>query len=223
MGSLNKVTIILIVANVIVSLKGFNDFSFFEKHKFNIGAITRGEKFRMFSSGFLHTNQMHLFMNMFGLYLFSNQVINGVGELGYIIVYFVSLIAGNVLSFYFHKNEYHYTAVGASGAVTGVLYSAILLGPELKYYFMFLPSHIGNFDLGIKGYILGIGYLLYTIYGMKKKSDNIGHDAHFGGAIGGYVCTIALASWLLTENLLITALLAAPILILFVMKKTGRI
>ncbi|WP_044404266.1 rhomboid family intramembrane serine protease [Lacinutrix sp. Hel_I_90] len=223
MGSLNSVTIILIIANVLVSLKGFNDFSFFEKYKFNVGAIARGEKYRMLSSGFLHTNQMHLFMNMFGLYLFSNQVISGVGEVGYIIVYFASLIAGSLLSFYFHKNEYHYTAVGASGAVTGVLYSAILLGPELKYYFMFLPSHIGTVDLGIKGYILGIGYLLYTIYAMKKKADNIGHDAHFGGAIGGYVLTIAMASWLVTENLLITGLLAVPIIILFIMRKLGKI
>ncbi len=223
MGNLHLITIIIIAANVMISMKGFNDFSFFEKYKFNVGAITRGDKFRMLSSGFLHLNPTHLFMNMFGLYLFSNLVIGEVGATGFLAVYFGSLLAGNLLSLYFHKNEYHYSAIGASGAVTGILYSAILLGPENKYYFIFLPPNIGDLDLGIKGYLLGVAYLLYTIYGMKHKNDNIGHDAHFGGAIGGYVITLILASWLITENLLMTTLLAIPIIILFVMKRLGKI
>ncbi|MDX1272536.1 rhomboid family intramembrane serine protease [Bizionia paragorgiae] len=223
MGNLNSITIILIAVNAIFSFKGFNDFAFFEKYKFNVGAIQRGEKYRMLSSGFLHTTPTHLFMNMFGLFLFANQVIDGVGQIGFLVVYFGSLLAGSLLSLYFNKNDYNYTAVGASGAVTGVLYSAIVLGPELKYYFLFLPARIGSVDLGIKGYLLGIGYMMYTIYAMKKKSDNIGHDAHFGGAIGGYVFTLMLASGLLTKNLTVTLLLALPIVILFVMKKTGKL
>jgi len=223
MGNLNSITIILIVVNALFSYKGFNDYTFFEKYKFNVGAIQRGEKYRMLSSGFLHTTPTHLFMNMFGLFLFANQVIAGVGQLGFLVVYFGSLISGSLLSLYFNKNDYNYTAVGASGAVTGVLYSAIVLGPELKYYFIFLPSRLGDFDLGIKGYLLGIGYMLYTIYAMKRNTDNIGHDAHFGGAIGGYVFTLLLASWLLTVNLVVTLLLALPIVILFAMKKTGKL
>ncbi|TYB77289.1 rhomboid family intramembrane serine protease [Bizionia gelidisalsuginis] len=223
MGNLNSITIMLIAANAIFSYKGFNNYAFFEKFKFDIGAIQRGQKYRMVSSGFLHTNPAHLFMNMFGLFLFADQVIAGVGEIGFLIVYFGSLLAGSLLSLYFNKNDYNYTAVGASGAVTGVLYSAIVLGPELKYYFIFLPSRIGSFDLGIKGYLLGIGYMLYTIYAMKKKTDNVGHDAHFGGAIGGYVFTLLLASSLLTVNLTVTLLLALPIVILFVMKKAGKL
>jgi len=216
MGKLNIITIIVIAANVIFSLKGFKDFSFFEKYKFNIGGIKRGEKVRMLSSGFLHVDEMHLFFNMFTLYFFANPVIAHLGEFNFIIVYFGSLMVGNLLSFYFHKNEYHYSAVGASGAVTGVLYSAILLNPNMQLGLMFIP-------IPIPAYIFGIGYLLYSIYGMKTRSGNIGHDAHFGGAIGGYVITLILATWLFSENLLMVVLLAVPIVLLYVMRKTGKI
>lgn len=216
MGKLNIITIIVIAANVIFSLKGFKDFSFFEKYKFSIGGIRRGEQLRMLSSGFLHVDEMHLFFNMFTLYFFANPVIAHLGEMNFIIVYFGSLIVGNLLSFYFHKNEYHYSAVGASGAVTGVLYSAILLNPSMSLYMFFVP-------IPIPAYVFGIGYLLYSIYGMKTRTGNIGHDAHFGGAIGGYVITLILATWLFSENLLMVVLLALPIVLLYVMRKTGKI
>ena len=216
MGNLDLVTILIIGINIIVSLKGFNDFSFFEKHKFNIGGIRRGEQIRMIASGFLHVDQMHLFFNMFTLYFFADEVIGYLGSVNFLLVYFGSLIVGNLLSYYFHKDEYHYSAVGASGAVTGVLYSAILLNPDMKLYMMFIP-------IAIPAYIFGIGYLLYSIYGMKNKVGNIGHDAHFGGAIGGYVITLILATWLFKENLLMVGLLAIPIVLLYVLRKTGRI
>ncbi|GAB1858523.1 rhomboid family intramembrane serine protease [Flavobacteriaceae bacterium MHTCC 0001] len=223
MGKLDIITIVIIAANVIISYKGFNDFSFFEKYKFNVGGIKRGEQVRMFSSGFLHANTPHLFINMFALYLFSDLVIMDIGKFYFFVVYIGSLISGNLLSLYFHKDEYHYSAVGASGAVTGVLYSAILLRPERDYYFLFLPSQIGNIDLGIPGYILGIGYLLYSIYGMKNRIGNIGHDAHFGGAVGGYVITLILMPSLIKDNLLMVGLLALPIAVLFVLQRTGKI
>jgi len=216
MGNLDLVTILIIGVNVIISIKGFNDFSFFEQYKFNIGGIRRGEQIRMIASGFLHADEMHLFFNMFTLYFFADEVISYLGPINFLIVYFGSLIMGNLLSFYFHKNEYHYSAVGASGAVTGVLYSAILLNPDMKLYMMFIP-------IAIPAYIFGIGYLLYSIYGMKNSVGNIGHDAHFGGAIGGYVITLLLATWLFKENLLMVGLLAVPIVLLYVLRKTGKI
>ncbi len=223
MGGLNMVTLALIGANVLVSYKGFNDFNFFEKFKFNVGGIRRGEQIRMLSSGFLHANTMHLFVNMFGLYLFAGFVVNGLGNFNFLLIYFGSLLAGNFLSLYFHKNEYHYSAVGASGAVTGVLYAAILLNPVQKYYFLFLPPRIGSVDLGIPGYVLGIAYMLYSIYGMKRQAGNIGHDANFGGAVGGYIITLILASWLFEEHFGLILLLAIPIVLLFVLQKTGKL
>ena len=104
----------------------------------------------------------------------------------------------------------------ASGAVTGVLYSAILLEPSMRLGFIFIP-------IPIPAYIFGIGYLLYSIYGMKNRVGNIGHDAHFGGAIGGYVITLVMAPWILKENLLMVGLLAIPIVLLYGLRKTGNI
>ena len=215
MGKLDLVTIIIIGANILFSIKGFNDFGFFEKYKFNVGGVRRGEQIRMISAGFLHVDFAHLFFNMFTLYFFADTVIVYLGTVNFLIVYLGSLILGNLLSLYFHKDEYYYSAVGASGAVTGILYSAILLEPSMKLMFVFLP-------IPIPAYIFGIGYLLYSIYGMKNRIGNIGHDAHFGGAVGGYVITLILASWLFKSNLLMIGLLAIPIVLLFVLRKAGK-
>ena len=216
MQKLDAVTIAIIAANVIMSLKGFDDRLFFEKYKFNVGSIRRGEQIRMISSGFLHADITHLFFNMFTLYFFANAVIAELGSINFILIYFASLIFGNLLSLSFHKDEYWYSAIGASGAVTGILYSAILLQPEMRLGFMFIP-------IPIPGYVFGIGYLLYSIYGMKKRIGNIGHDAHFGGAIGGYVITLILTPSLFKTDLGYVGLLAIPIVILFFLYKTGRL
>lgn len=216
MGKLDLVTIVIIAINVIVSLKGFNDFSFFEKYKFNTGAVRRGEQIRVLTSGFLHVDMSHLLFNMLTLYFFAGIVIAHLGSINFVIIYLGSLILGNLLSFYFHKDEYHYTAVGASGAVSGILYAAILLQPGMSLIMFFIP-------IPIPAYIFGIGYLLYSIYGMKNKRDNIGHDAHFGGAVGGYLLAIFMSPGLLQTNTLMVILLAIPIVILFFLNKTGKI
>ena len=210
------VTIVIIAANVIMSLKGFDDRGFFEKFKFNVGSIKRGEQIRMLSSGFLHADMSHLFFNMFTLYFFADFVVDNLGSVHFLIIYFGSLIFGNLLSLYFHKDEYWYSAIGASGAVTGILYAAILLEPGMSLYMYFIP-------IPIPGYVFGIGYLLYSIYGMKNKVGNIGHDAHFGGAIGGYVITLILYPSLFQTNLGYVGLLSIPIIILFVLHKTGKL
>jgi len=216
MQEIHIATIIIIAANVLISIKGFNDFSFFEKYKFNVAGIRRGEQIRMFSSGFLHADFTHLLFNMLTLYFFANVVINALGVSKFVIVYVASLLVGNLLSFYFHKDEYHYSAVGASGAVTGVLYAAILFYPDMGLYLFFIP-------IAIPAWIFGLLYLFYSIYGMRTRRGNIGHDAHFGGAIAGYLLTIIFYPSLLQESLWIVLVLAAPILLLFILHKLGKI
>ncbi|GHA29974.1 rhomboid family intramembrane serine protease [Salinimicrobium marinum] len=216
MGDLHLVTIMIIAANVIISFKGFKDYTFFEKYKFNIGAIKRGEKIRVFSSGFLHVDTGHLFLNMLTLYFFADVVIESLGSAQFLLVYLASLLLGNFLSYFFHKDELSYNAVGASGAVSGIIYAAILLYPEMSLYMFFIP-------IPIPAYVFGIGYMLYSIYGMKKRVGNIGHDAHFGGAVGGYILTLLLAPWILSAHLLMVILLAVPIVLLFILQKSGRI
>ena len=209
-------TLAIIIANVLISMKGFKDFAFFEKYKFNIGGIQRGEKIRMLSSGFLHADMSHLLFNMLTLYFFADVVIISLGYISFVIIYFAALLLGNALSFYFHKNNPYYSAIGASGAVSGVLYSAILLYPTMGIYMFFIP-------IAIPAWIFGILYLLYSIYGMKKQLGNIGHDAHFGGAIAGYVLTILFAPSILQTQLWVVAILAIPIIALFVLMKSGKI
>lgn len=216
MGSFSLFTIVIIAANALISYKGFNDYSFFERYKFNVGSIRRGEQFRVFSSGFLHADTTHLLFNMLTLLFFADRVIFFVGEINFLVIYVGSLVLGSLLSLYFHKNEYHYSAVGASGAVTGILYAAILLDPRMDIYLFFVP-------IPIPAYIFGIVYLLYSIYGMKNRVGNIGHDAHFGGAIGGYVITLLLQPSLFKTDLLMIGLLAIPIILLLVLHKLGKI
>jgi len=213
---MNIILIVIIALNIIISFKGFNDVAFFRKYEFHIGSIRAGEQIRMFSSAFLHADLGHLFFNMLTLYFFAPVVIGYLGDTSFLIIYVASLIFGSLLTLVMHKDDYSYRAIGASGAVTGILYSAILLQPNMSLYLFFIP-------IPIPAYIFGIGYLLYSIYGMKAKNDNIGHTAHFGGAIGGYVITLLKDPAMLTDNTLMVILLAIPIVILFAMERLGKL
>jgi membrane associated rhomboid family serine protease len=212
---MNTILIAIIVVNVLISYKGFNDFSFFRKYEFHVGSIRAGEQIRMLSSGFLHADMTHLIFNMLTLWFFAPVVIGYLGDFSFGLVYFGSLIFGSLLTMVFHKNDYSYRAVGASGAVTGVLYSAILLQPDMMLGIFFV--------IPIPAYLFGILYLLYSIYGMKAKNDNIGHTAHFGGAVGGYLITLINEPQLFVEHTLMVILLAIPIVILFAMEKMGKL
>lgn len=213
---MSTILIVIILATVLFSYKGFNDIAFFRKFEFHIGRIRAGEQVRMLSSGFLHADLGHLFFNMFTLYMFAPVVINYFGSISFLFIYLISLITGSLLTLWMHKNEYSYNAIGASGAVIGILYAAILIDPSMSLYLFFIP-------IPIPAYLFGIGYLLYSIYGMKAKNDNIGHTAHFGGAIGGYLITILKEPAMLVENTFMVVLLAIPIVILFAMAKAGKL
>lgn len=206
----------IIAVTAFVSFKGFDDMSFFRKYEFHIGSIRAGEQYRMLTSGFLHADVMHFAFNMLTLYFFGPRVIFGMGSFWFLVIYFGSLAFGSLFTLYFHKDEYSYRAIGASGAVTGVLYAAILLDPDMSLYLMFIP-------IPIPGYIFGILYLFYSIYGMRTRTDNIGHTAHFGGAVGGYVLTLAREPYIISSHLPIVLLLAVPIAVLFVLAKSGKL
>lgn len=205
----------IIVLTCIISYKGFTDPAFFRKYEFHIGSIRAGDQIRMFSSAFLHADIMHLAFNMLTLYFFAPVVITYLGNFYFLLIYAASLLAGSLLTYYFHKNDYGYRAIGASGAVTGILYAAILLRPDMTLGLYFI--------IPVPAYVFGIGYLLYSIYGMRAKRDNIGHTAHFGGAIAGYLITLARVPEMFTENTLMVVLLAIPIVLLFVLEKAGKL
>ena len=198
----------------LISFKGFKDQYFFNKYKFEISSILKGDKIRMFSSGFLHVDKNHLILNLFTLYIFSGQVIAQVGSLNYLIIYIISLYVGNYFTLQFHNKEPYYSAVGASGAVTGIVYSSIILFPEMKLIMLFLP-------IPLPAYVFGICYLLYSIYGMNKNLGNIGHTAHFGGAIAGLLVTILIKPQIIDENLWVIILMMFPLLFFIINSKKG--
>ena len=206
MNNINQAVLILIVANILVSMKGFKEYSFLERYKFQVGKILSGEKIRLLTSGFLHVDWMHLGFNMYALYLFGDIVARVLGIPSFLIIYFGSLLAGSLYSLQYHKNESYYSAVGASGAVSGIVYASILLYPAMELYLFFIP-------IPIPGYIFGVGYLLYSIYGMKKQLGNTGHSAHLGGSMGGFVLTIFLYFSIFSKNMMLVIALGIPIIL----------
>ena len=193
----------VILANIVFSYKGFRDRAFFDKYKFNPNAIKKGENIRYLSSGFLHVNQGHLFVNMFTLFFFAPVVIRLLGDINFILIYIVSLYVGNMITYRINKNKLNYNAVGASGAVMGVVYSSILLYPNMTLYFIIIP---------MPAYVFGLLYLWYSIYSMKNVRDNIGHEAHLGGAIAGFFLTIILNPAILVDSFVTVLILMIPII-----------
>ncbi|WP_405567993.1 rhomboid family intramembrane serine protease [Polaribacter sp. Asnod6-C07] len=204
---INPIILLIVIANVLFSKKGFDDYSFLDKYKFQVGRVKGDEKIRMLTSGFLHVDWMHLILNMYVLYMFGGFVTQILGTTSFLIIYFGSLLAGSLYALHYHKDEPYYSAVGASGAVSGIVYTSILLNPDMSLYLFFVP-------IPIPGYIFGVGYLLYSIYGMKKQVGNVGHAAHLGGAIGGFVLTLILQPILFSTNTTFIVLLAIPIVLL---------
>lgn len=208
---MNSTVLAIIVANVLFSYKGFKDRAFFERYKFQIGPIVKGERIRLLSSGFLHVDPSHLLFNMITLYFFADPVIQYIGVAKFLVLYFGALLAGSLFALNFHRKEPYYSAVGASGAVMGVVYAAIMLNPGMNLYLFFIP-------IPIPAYVFGVGYLLYSMFGMKKQWGNIGHSAHIGGAIGGFLLTVLLYPKVLVENRWMVLVLAVPIVLMFVFK-----
>ena len=151
----NFILLGLIGITALISYKGFQDSLFFKQFQFHVGSIKSGEQYRMITSGFLHGDVMHLIFNMYALYSFAPVVIAYFGNFTFILVYFISLLAGSFLTYYFNKNNYSYSAIGASGAVTGIVYAAILLEPSMSLYLFFIP-------IPIPAYVFGIGNLICT-------------------------------------------------------------
>jgi membrane associated rhomboid family serine protease len=210
--NLHPITLLIIILNVYFSYRGFKNSSFFDRYKFNIASIKSGNSVAILSSGFLHVDLQHLIFNMVTLYFFADIVISFLNPIYFVLIYLGSLLFGNLLTLFFQRNNNTYSAVGASGAVTGILYAAILLYPSMDLFLYFIP-------IPIPAYVVGLGYMLYSIYGMKRGNTSIGHDAHFGGAIGGYLFTIILAPWVIQKHFVFVLLLAVPIILLVFLKK----
>ena len=176
--------ILMLLAGIaLISYRAIKDPLLFNRLKFNVSAVENGEYYRLLTAGFIHVDYNHLFFNGFTLFIFGGNTLYGLGTVNFILLYLISLLLGNGLAYYYHKKNPYYTAVGASGAIMGIVYSSILMFPEMELAFIFFP-------VPMPAYVFGVGYLIYTLFGIKSQNDGIGHTAHFGGAIGGIICTL---------------------------------
>jgi len=187
------ITYFIIAVSVVTSLVAFNRPDIFDKFKFNAYAINKHKEwYRFFTYGIIHADYMHLFINMFVLYSFGEIVETLFGlnfgqqaTLFYILLYVGGIVFSSLWDFGKHKNDSYYNAVGASGAVSAILFSSIILYPQGRIFLFFIP-------IGIPAPLFGLLYLAYSAYMAKKGTDNVGHSAHFWGAIYGIAFTIAL-------------------------------
>ncbi len=201
------ISIIIIIANVLFSYKGLTNHQFFEGYLFDVGKILQQKDYkRLITSGFLHVSWTHLIFNMITLYLFSNLLEMYMGGLNFTLIYFASLIGGNLLSLFIHRHHESYTAVGASGAVSGIVFASIALFPGMDIRMFFIP-------ISIPSWIYGLIYVLFSIYGIRSKRDNIGHEAHLGGAMIGMLTAILIEPSALAENLTTILIVSIPAII----------
>ncbi|HLT79571.1 MAG TPA: rhomboid family intramembrane serine protease [Cyclobacteriaceae bacterium] len=195
------VTLALIAANILISYKGFRDASFFDRNLFEVGRVLHHREYgRLFMSGFLHVDWTHLLFNMFSLYSFSAIMEQILGPVNVLIIYFASLFGGDLLALFIHRRHPGYRAVGASGAVSGVIFAAIAIVPDIHVSLFLIP-------IGIPGWLFGICYVIYSMYGIRTSAGNIGHEAHLGGALVGLVTAVLIVPAVLKHNTLPVALI----------------
>ncbi len=209
-----SISTILIILNIIVSYRGFKDHLFFDKYCFKIDPVAIQKDYkRLITSGFLHVSWTHLIFNMFSLYLFSSSLESSIGSFHYLIIYTAGLVGGNLLSMFIHRNHGEYSSVGASGAIFAIIFSAIAIIPGMHIGFFLLPA--------IPGWLFGLAFVLISIYGIRSRTDNIGHDAHLGGGLAGMLVAVALYPSALTENAFTLLIVAVPAIafILFIIYK----
>jgi membrane associated rhomboid family serine protease len=198
------ISLLLIIVNGVVSWKGFNDRNFYERYEFSVEKIKIYKQYyRLVTSGFLHVNWMHLIFNMLALYFFSASVEFFFGPVQFLLIYFASMIGGDLLSLFIHRYDNSYASVGASGAVSGVIFAAIAVFPGMQMGLFLIP-------IAIPAWIFGLAYVLYSIYGVRSRRDNVGHESHLAGALMGMLLGVAMFPAALTENLPVILLIAVP-------------
>jgi len=194
------VTIVIILVTVAVSILAFSNHELFRRLAFNAYDIKHFKNsYRFVSYALIHADWIHLLINMMVLYSFGRVVETYYGFyfgnkaiFYYVLLYIGSTALSTLPSYGKHKDDYTYTAVGASGAVSAVVFASIIFDPLSKIYLFLIP-------IGIPAVIFGGLYLVYSWYMGKKNIDNVGHDVHFWGAIFGFVFTIVLKPSLLNN------------------------
>ena len=192
-----SITLVIIIITSLVSIGGFSNQKIIDDLIFYPPAVAQNNQwYRFISCGLIHANFMHLIFNMYGLYIFGGYVETAFisifgknGGLLYVTMYVTALIVCLLPTYNKHKEDYYYRSLGASGAVSAVIFSFILLYPLQKLGIIFLP-------VMIPGFIFGLLYLGLSYWSEKKSADNINHSAHIWGALYGIGFLIIVAQFL---------------------------
>ena len=208
-------TIIIVIFTCIISYQAFNDQMMRNKFLFHPASVAEfGQYYRFITSGFLHGSWMHLGVNMFVLWQFGESLEKSfmlmfgdmAGRLCYVILYLGAIIFGSLPLFIKHRNNQYYSALGASGGVSGVLFALMVIAPWSGIRFIFFPF----FDIPF--IVFGVLYLVYEQYQSKQGGGRIAHDAHIWGAVFGVVAMLAFTFALRPEllNVYLQNFLAGP-------------
>jgi membrane associated rhomboid family serine protease len=192
-----SVTIVLIILTGIISFQAFSKIGMLEKLKHHpYSEVHNGEWYRLLTSGFVHNGWIHLLINMFVLYVFGEhieQVFTSLwgemlGRILYLVMYLLAIVAGALPTLIKHKDNPAYASIGASGAVSAVVFIFILLNPwELLYLYAIIP---------IPAIVGGVLYLIYSSWASRRRNDRVDHMAHFYGALFGVIFVIILKPYL---------------------------
>jgi len=190
----------ILIVTIGMSYYGFTHEAFFRRYMFNVKAVQGGDYLRLISSGFLHAGWEHLIFNMISLFFFHKIIIEEMGAGVFMLIYLGAIVLGNLFCLYIYRHQPYYSAIGASGGVSGIIFAAIALVPQLRVNF-------------IPGWLFGTIYFGYSVYQMlnPREGDNVGHAAHLGGAIFGIVVIALLQPLLVVENALYLGIMALPL------------
>jgi len=195
------ITLSIILLTSVISFTGFSNQKVLDDLIFYPPAVSnRNQWYRFVTSGLIHADIMHLLFNMYSFYLFGDlvertfvQIFGESGKIIYLILYIISLIVCLLPTYFNNQNNYHYRSLGASGAVSAVIFAGIFLYPTMGMGIFPIPFHI-------PGFVFGPLYLILSAYLAKKGHGNINHSAHIWGAIFGIVFLIITTTFLSKFN-----------------------
>jgi len=177
---------VIFALTIITTLITFSNEDLYGKMMLHPYSVSKGKYlYTLITSGLIHKDWMHLFFNMFSFYYFAFPLEGIIGHWQFGVLYFVSMILSDIPSVYKHKNDFWYHSLGASGAISAVLFSFILFNPMTKLMIIPIP-------IPIPVIIFGPLYLVYCTYASKYSQDAINHDAHLFGALSGLLITIIM-------------------------------